>query len=80
MPEKGTHKQVFELNGEDLNVQLKKTLDKELKLQAEKNLPLVYKNRLCIKNNQFIHEYPNGKRLLIEQNQNTSEEIILREF
>ncbi|WP_315821349.1 hypothetical protein [Paraflavitalea speifideaquila] len=44
------------------------------------NLPLVYRNSFCKKDNQFIHEYPNGRKLLIQQNSKTSEEIVLKEL
>jgi hypothetical protein len=80
MSNKVRHKQVFEMNSNELNVQLRNTLDKELKFQASKNIPLVYRNNFCFKENQFIHEYPNGKKFLIEQDQATSKETILREF
>ena len=80
MSDKTRQKQVFEMTGQELYDRLKETLDKELKLMAEKNVPRVYRNELCVKPNQFIHAYPNGKKFLIEQNQINSEETILREL
>jgi len=73
-------RQAFEMTEGQLNAALKKTLDKALKLMAEKNVPRVYRNELCVKKNQFIHAYPDGKRFLIEQNQTNSKETILREL
>jgi hypothetical protein len=80
MSAKPSIKQVFELTGHEFNFRLKEKLDEVLKLHADKNLPRVYRNELCVKKNQFIHEYPNGKKFLIEQDQINSEEIILREL
>ncbi len=73
-------KLVFDMSQQELKVKLQTTLDKVLKSQASKNLPLVYRNSLCIKENQFIHEYSNGKKFLIQQNRTNSRETILREF
>jgi len=35
---------------------------------------------MCIKKNQFIHEYADGRKFLISQDINTSEETIIKEF
>jgi len=68
------------MSTKELNLILQTTLDKVLKAQANKNLPLVYRNSLCVKENQFIHQYVSGKKFLVQQNRADSEEIILREF
>lgn len=44
------------------------------------NVPIVFRNRLCKKPNQFIYKYPNGKEYLVELNQSNSQETILREL
>lgn len=31
------------------------------------NQPIVYRNELCVRPGLFIHQYPDGKKLLIEQ-------------
>ena len=80
MPEKVRQKKVFEITEQELNVQLKKTLDAALNLQAKKNVPRVYKTNLCVTKNQFVHVYPNGRKFLIEQNPINSEETIIREL
>lgn len=64
----------------ELDSELKATLQSILDEKAKLNLPLVYRNSLCKRRNQFVHEYPDGKKLLIEQNIKTSEEIVLREL
>jgi hypothetical protein len=64
----------------ELTLQLKETLNPVLKKNAHMNLPLVYRNSFCKQKNQFIHEFPNGRKLLIQQNSKNSEEIVLREF
>ena len=51
-----------------------------LKNRKANNLPVVYKNSMCIKKNQFIHEYADGRKFLISQDINTSEETIIKEF
>ncbi|MGZ3758045.1 MAG: hypothetical protein ACXVAY_05610 [Mucilaginibacter sp.] len=49
-------------------------------IQKKLNLPIVYRNSLCKAENQFIHEYPNGKKYLIRQSLHNSEETIIREL
>lgn len=64
----------------ELSKRLRSTLDKVLASQAKKNIPIVYKDALCIKSNQFVHEYSNGNKYLIQQDQTDSTEIILRKY
>lgn len=68
---------VFELSAEEKERKFKAVLSKELQRDRALNLPMVYRNELCIKPNMFIHKYPDGKRILIEQDlQNSTEKII----
>jgi hypothetical protein len=71
---------ILDCSEEDLTIQMEKTLKTALEKNAHMNLPLVYRNSFCKERNQFVHEYPNGKKLLIQQNSKTSEEIVLREL
>ena len=80
MPTKKRTKLIFEYSDVELNAMLRETLTIELEKKAARNLPLVYRNSLCSQPNQFIHEYPDGRKLLIQQDSKNSEETILREF
>ncbi len=60
-------KLVFDMTSGKLNLMLQSTLDKVLKARANQDLPLVYRNNLCVKENQFIHQYGSGKKFLIQQ-------------
>lgn len=71
---------ILDCSAGDLTAQLEKTLKTALDKKATMNLPLVYRNSFCKQRNQFVHEYPNGKKLLIQQNSKTSEEIVLKEL
>lgn len=68
------------LPNDELRMRIKARLREILDAQAKKGLPMVYRNEMCIKDNQFIHEYPDGRRYLIEQNQQNSEETVLCEL
>ncbi len=68
------------MSNKDLNIKLKQVLYKALEEKASKNLPLVYRNRFCTKENQFIHAYPNGRKVLIQQDPKTSVEKVIKEF
>jgi len=70
----------FEMTVEQLSGKLKTTLDEVLFSQAKKNIPLVYRNNFCVRKDQFIHEYTNGKKFLIQQDPSTSKERVLREL
>lgn len=61
----------------ELEARLWAVLENILEQQAEKNVPQVFRNELCVKANQFIHKYPDGKMYLIEQDQTDSSETIL---
>lgn len=61
----------------ELESRLWATLNKEMEQQAKKNIPQVFRNELCVKANQFIHKYPDGKMYLIEQDPTNSSITIL---
>ncbi|QEC41965.1 hypothetical protein [Pseudobacter ginsenosidimutans] len=61
----------------EMETRLRATLEAVLELQAKRNIPLVFRNELCVKDNMFIHKYPDGKMFLIEQDQTDSSETIL---
>lgn len=68
----------FELPDEEKERRLKAVLDKEMKLVNEMNLPVIFRNELCTQPNFFIHKYPDGRVLLIEQDVYTSEEKVIK--
>jgi len=80
MPAKKRIKLIFEYSDVELNARLRETLAKVLEKRAALNLSIVYRNSLCRQPNQFIHEYPDGRKLLIQQDSKNSEEIILLEI
>ena len=63
-----------------LKTRLTAVLRKALEEQAGKNLPLVYRDPSCATKGQFIHLYPNGRKVLIQQNRKNSTERIIREL
>jgi len=73
-------KLVIDKSRQELTEKIHATLAAVLKDHAAKNLPIVYRNSLCVKKNQFIHEYADGKKFLIQQNITNSEETILQQF
>jgi hypothetical protein len=74
------HRLIFELSKSERESRLMSVLNEAIKVAADMQQPLVYKNNLCIQPNFFIHQYPNGKKFLIEQNQENSQERILKEL
>jgi hypothetical protein len=68
---------LYDLSPTEIEKKLRSVLMNELNERKAMNLPIVYKNSLCISKNQFIHEYPDGRKFLIKQNTNTSEETII---
>lgn len=77
MASKG-QKLFFALNNEEKESRLKAVLEKELEKVKAMNLPVIYRNELCVKPNLFIHKYPNGRTELIELNSHTSEEKVIK--
>ncbi|SDZ93721.1 hypothetical protein SAMN05192529_104172 [Arachidicoccus rhizosphaerae] len=65
---------------QELNKRLEKTLHTALKIQASRNIPLVYRDKHCIRKNQFIHQYPDGKTFLIRQDRHTSKEVVIKQL
>lgn len=45
---------------------------------AALNLPIVYRDSLCVTPDLFIHKYPDGRKLLIEQAADSFEIRVLR--
>jgi hypothetical protein len=68
----------FQLSKEEQDSRLKAVLDEEMEKVKAMNLPIVYRNELCVKPNLFIHEYPNGRTELIEINIENSEEKVIK--
>lgn len=74
------HRTIDRQNGKQSKVILRNVLKKVLLDQKAKNQPRVYRNDLCTAPDQFIHEYPNGRRMLIKQIRYTAEEVVLCEL
>ncbi|OQP47294.1 hypothetical protein A4H97_07260 [Niastella yeongjuensis] len=68
----------FELTAEEKESRLKEALEEEMEKAKAMNLPVVYRNELCIKPNMFIHKYPNGHTVLIEQDSSNSAVKIIK--
>jgi hypothetical protein len=68
----------FALTKEEKENRLKAVLEAEMEKVKAMNLPMIYRNELCVKPNLFIHEYPNGRTELIEINIETSEEKVIK--
>jgi hypothetical protein len=68
----------FALNDEERENRLKAVLEEEMERVKAMNLPVIYRNELCVKPNQFIHKYPNGRTELIELNTHTLEEKVIK--
>lgn len=77
MPAKNKTKILEALSDPEMESRMRLRLEAELKQQVLKNIPRVFRNELCVKANQFIHKYPDGKMFLIEQNQTDSSVTIL---
>jgi len=73
-------KLIVELSGKERADRLENVLVNALKKAKELNQPVIYRNELCIKPNLFIHKYPNGKTVLIEQDSHNSAEKIVRQL
>jgi len=68
---------IFELSPKEKEIKLKAVLSEAITNLTYLDQPIVYRNELCVKPNLFIHKYPNGKRVLIEQDtQNSTEKTI----
>jgi len=76
----GSKKRFFDLSSNEIAKSLRAVVLREANERKAQNLPIIYKNSMCISRNQFIHEYPDGRKFLIRQNRNTSEEKVIRQF
>ncbi|MBB6498179.1 hypothetical protein [Pedobacter cryoconitis] len=56
----------FELSKSEKEKRFRSVLNPVLKRNRELNQPVVFRNSLCHKSNQFVHKYPNGKQFIIE--------------
>lgn len=68
----------FALSKEEQESRLKAVLDAEMDRVKSMNLPITYRNELCVKPNLFIHEYPDGRTELIEINIDNSEVKVIK--
>lgn len=77
MPQK-RRKLIFELTTTEKQDRFRTVLAEAINRAASLNQPVIYRNELCTQPNFFIHRYPNGQTLLIEQNIRNSEERTVR--
>jgi hypothetical protein len=68
----------FKLSAEEKESRLRAVLEKEAEIVKAMNLPIIYRNELCVKPNHFIHKYPNGRTELIELNTENAEETVIK--
>lgn len=68
----------FALSKEEQQRRLKAVLVEEMEKVKAMNLPIIYRNELCVKPNLFIHKYPNGRTELVEINLDNSEEKVIK--
>lgn len=68
----------FQLSKEEQESRLQAVLDEEMEKAKAMNLPIIYRNELCVKPNLFIHKYPNGRMELIEINIKNSEKKVIK--
>ena len=77
MPAK-SRRLIFELSAKEKENKFRAIVSEAINNLTALNQPIVYRNELCVKPNLFIHKYPNGKSVLIEQDaQNSIEKTIL---
>jgi hypothetical protein len=68
----------IELTDEEKESRLMAVLVEELEKAKAMNLPVIYRNELCVKPNMFIHKYPNGYTVLIELDTSNSEIKVIK--
>jgi hypothetical protein len=68
----------IELTDEEKESRLMAVLVEELEKAKAMNLPVIYRNELCVKPNMFIHKYPNGHTVLIELDTSNSEIKVIK--
>lgn len=71
---------IFELSSKEKESKLKAVLSEAINKAIALNQPIVYRNELCVRPNLFIHKYPNGKSVLIEQDPDNSIERTVQVF
>jgi hypothetical protein len=69
---------IFELSAKVKERRLKNVLSEAIDKASALNLPIIYRNELCVAPNLFIHKYPNGREILIEQDQKTFSEKTIK--
>jgi hypothetical protein len=67
-------KLIFELSKTEREIKFRSVLSSVMQKASSLNLPIIYRNELCVKPNLFIHKYPNGRTVLIEQDSKDSTE------
>ena len=77
MPSIRKRKLIFELPTSVKEDRFREVLEKAIKLTYSMDRPLVYRDNQCVKRNQFIHRYKDGRTFLIEQDQENSEERVI---
>ncbi len=65
---------IFELSSKEKENKFKAVLSEAIQKASALNLPIIYRDELCVKPNLFIHKYPNGRKILIEQDSQNSVE------
>jgi len=69
---------IFELSTTEKEQKLGSTLSNAMRKAAALNLPIIYRNELCVKPNLFVHKYPNGRKELVEQDSESFAEKTLQ--
>lgn len=71
-------KPIFELSKTARKSKFKAVLDEALKREAEMGLPMISRNKDCVRPGMFVHKYPSGRRLLVEINTENSEQKTIK--
>jgi hypothetical protein len=69
---------IFELSSIEKESKPNAALSEDIKKATVLNQPMVYRNELYVKPNLFVHKYPSGRSILIEQDPNNSVERIAK--
>lgn len=60
-----TFKSVFELTNEQIQAKAKPIAEEAKKLAWEHNMPISYRNEICLQDDMIIHEYKTGEKDLV---------------
>ena len=60
-------KLIFQLSPEEKTIRLSGVLSDSMHIAALLNVPIIYRNELCVTPNLFVHKYPDGRKILVEQ-------------